>query len=51
MTTSSTVVLLLAVFAATTVEQVEVLTIVVAAGFTRSWRSALEGRGWRPSPC
>jgi uncharacterized membrane protein len=41
--TSSTVVLLLAVFAATTVEAVEALTIVVAAGSTRSWRSALEG--------
>ena len=43
MTASSTVVLLLAVFAATTVEAVEALTIVVAAGSTRSWRSALEG--------
>ncbi len=41
--TSSTTVLLLAVFAATTVEAVEALTIVVAAGSTRSWRSALEG--------
>ena len=43
MSTSSTTVLLLAVFAATTVEAVEALTIVVAAGSTRSWRSALEG--------
>ena len=43
MSTSSTVVLILAVFAASTVEMVEALTIVVAAGVTRSWRSALEG--------
>lgn len=41
--TSSTVVLLLAVFGASTVEMVEALTIVVAAGVTRGWRSALEG--------
>jgi len=41
--TSSTVVLLLAVFGASTVEMVEALTIVVAAGATRGWRSALEG--------
>ena len=41
--TSSTVVLLLAVFGASTVEMVEALTIVVAAGTTRGWRSALEG--------
>jgi Ca2+/H+ antiporter, TMEM165/GDT1 family len=40
--TSSTVVLLLAVFGASTVEMVEALTIVVAAGTTRGWRSALE---------
>lgn len=43
MSTSSTVVLILAVFGASTVEMVEALTIVVAAGVTRGWRSALEG--------
>ena len=43
MSTSSTVVLLLAVFGASSVEMVEALTIVVAAGATRGWRSALEG--------
>jgi uncharacterized membrane protein len=42
-TTTSTTVLLLAVFGATVVEMVEALTLVVAAGVTRSWRSALEG--------
>jgi len=41
--TSSTIVLVLAVFAASTVEMVEALTIVVAAGVSRGWRSALEG--------
>jgi uncharacterized membrane protein len=41
--TSSTVVLVLAVFGASAVEMVEALTIVVAAGVTRGWRSALEG--------
>jgi uncharacterized membrane protein len=40
---TSTVVLVLAVFGASTVEMVEALTIVVAAGITRGWRSALEG--------
>lgn len=45
MSTSSTVVLLLAVFGASTVEMVEALTLVVAAGATRGWRSALEGAG------
>ncbi|MGH9092161.1 MAG: COG4280 domain-containing protein [Acidimicrobiales bacterium] len=45
MSTSSTVVLLLAVFGASSVEMVEALTIVVAAGATRGWRSALEGAG------
>jgi uncharacterized membrane protein len=40
---TSTSVLLLAVFGASTVEMVEALTIVVAAGVTRGWRSALEG--------
>jgi uncharacterized membrane protein len=43
MNPTSTVVLLLAVFGASTVEMVEALTIVVAAGVTRGWRSALEG--------
>ena len=41
--TSSTIVLVLAVFGASTVEMVEALTIVVAAGVSRGWRSALEG--------
>ncbi len=40
---TSTTVLLLAVFGASTVEMVEALTIVVAAGVARGWRSALEG--------
>jgi uncharacterized membrane protein len=40
---SSTIVLLLAVFGASSVEMVEALTIVIAAGTTRGWRSALEG--------
>ena len=43
MSPTSTVVLVLAVFGASTVESVEALTIVVAAGVTRGWRSALEG--------
>src|ERR1700690_4249188 len=43
MHTTSTAVLLLAVFGASTVEMVAALTIVVAAGVTRGWRSALEG--------
>jgi len=41
--TSSTIVLVLAVFGASAVEMVEALTLVVAAGVSRSWRSALEG--------
>ena len=40
---TSTVVLVLAVFGASAVEMVEALTIVLAAGTTRGWRSALEG--------
>lgn len=40
---SSTGVLVLAVFLAGAVEMVEALTIVVAVGHTRGWRSALEG--------
>jgi Ca2+/H+ antiporter, TMEM165/GDT1 family len=43
MNPTSTAVLLLAVFGASAVEMVEALTIVVAAGVTRGWRSALEG--------
>jgi uncharacterized membrane protein len=43
MHTSSTIVLVLAVFAACLVEMVEALTIVVAAGVSRGWRSALQG--------
>lgn len=42
---ASNLVLLLAVFVASSVEMVEALTIVVAAGSTRGWRSALEGVG------
>lgn len=41
--TASTVGLLVAVFGASAVEMVEALTLVVAAGSARSWRSALEG--------
>ena len=40
---SATVALLLAVFAASFVEMVEATTIVMAMGFTRSWRPALLG--------
>jgi Ca2+/H+ antiporter, TMEM165/GDT1 family len=43
MHTSSTIILVLAVFGASTVEMVEALTIVVASGVSRGWRSALEG--------
>lgn len=39
----SSTVLVLAVFLASSVEMVEALTIVLAAGTSRSWRSALEG--------
>ncbi|HVB51193.1 MAG TPA: hypothetical protein VND89_05580 [Acidimicrobiales bacterium] len=38
-------VLVAAVFLASAVEMVEALTIVVAVGYTQSWRSALEGVG------
>ncbi|MCU1493995.1 MAG: putative rane protein [Acidimicrobiaceae bacterium] len=41
--TTSSVILVLAVFGASAVEMVEALTIVVASGTTRGWRSALEG--------
>ncbi len=40
---TATVLVGLAVFAACAVEMVEALTIVLAAGLTRGWRSALEG--------
>ncbi|MFN2460861.1 MAG: hypothetical protein ABR591_09275, partial [Candidatus Velthaea sp.] len=33
-------------FLASAVEAVEALTIVLAVGFTRSWRSALGGAAW-----
>jgi uncharacterized membrane protein len=40
---TSTVILALAVFGACTVESVEALTLVLAAGTSRGWRSAFEG--------
>ena len=40
---SATIILMLAVFGACCVEAVEALTIVLAAGTTRGWRSAMEG--------
>jgi uncharacterized membrane protein len=40
---SSSAVLVVAVFLASAVEMVEALTVVVAVGVTRGWRSALEG--------
>ena len=43
MISSSAVVLVGAVFLACTVEMVEALTIVLAVGHTRGWRSAFEG--------
>ena len=43
--TSSAVVLVGAVFLACAVEMVEALTIVLAVGHTRGWRSAFEGTG------
>ena len=42
-TPTTTLIFLLAVFGASAVEMVEALTIVVAAGVSRGWRSALEG--------
>jgi uncharacterized membrane protein len=42
-THSGTLVLLVAVFLASAVEMVEALTIVLAVGVTRGWRSAIEG--------
>ncbi len=41
--TTSTVILVLAVFLASCVEMVEALTIVIAVGVTRGWRSTMEG--------
>jgi uncharacterized membrane protein len=43
MHTSSAVTLMVAVFLGSLVEAVEALTIIVAAGVSRGWRSALEG--------
>jgi uncharacterized membrane protein len=43
MHSSSTIVLVIAVFGASLVEMVEALTIVVAAGVSRGWRSAILG--------
>ncbi|MGC1407266.1 MAG: hypothetical protein WA938_11120, partial [Candidatus Dormiibacterota bacterium] len=40
---TATILIGLAVFGACAVEMVEALTIVLAAGLTRGWRSALEG--------
>lgn len=40
---TSTIILALAVFGASAVEMVEALTIVVASGVSRGWRSAMEG--------
>ncbi|HTV12125.1 MAG TPA: hypothetical protein VME20_09705 [Acidimicrobiales bacterium] len=42
-TTTSALTLVVAVFVASAVESVEALTIIVAAGVSRGWRSALEG--------
>ena len=42
-TSSGPLVLVVAVFLASSVEMVEALTIVLAVGVTRGWRSALEG--------
>jgi Ca2+/H+ antiporter, TMEM165/GDT1 family len=42
---SSNAVLVVAVFLASAVEMVEALTIVIAVGVTRGWRSALQGAG------
>ncbi len=42
-TTGGSAVLVIAVFLASAVEMVEALTIVLAVGVTRGWRSALEG--------
>ncbi|MGH9067492.1 MAG: COG4280 domain-containing protein [Acidimicrobiales bacterium] len=43
--TSSAVILAVAVFAASCVEMIEALTIVLAVGVTRGWRSTMQGVG------
>ena len=50
---SSDITLAVAVFLASAVESVEALTIIVAAGVSRGWRSALEGAAalWGCSSC
>ena len=45
MISASAITLMAAVFVASIVETVEALTIVLAMGLTRSWRSALVGAG------
>src|SRR6059036_3180703 len=45
MSTSAAIFLVLAAFLASAVEMVEALTIVLAAGVTRGWRSSLVGVG------
>ncbi|MGH7610979.1 MAG: hypothetical protein ACREN4_03060 [Candidatus Dormibacteria bacterium] len=42
---TGSILLALAVFGASAVESVEALTIVLASGLTRGWRSALQGAG------
>ncbi|MBO0775414.1 MAG: hypothetical protein J2P34_03805, partial [Actinobacteria bacterium] len=43
--TAAAVALVLTVFVACAVEAVEALTIVLAAGLTREWRSTFQGMG------
>ena len=43
--------LVLTVFVACAVEAVEALTIVLAAGLTREWRSTFQGMAARRSSC
>jgi uncharacterized membrane protein len=45
----SAVFLVASAFLASAVEMVEALTIVLAVGITRDWRSALTGAGSPPS--
>ena len=45
MISASAITLMAAVFVASIVETVEALTIVLAMGLTRSWKSALIGAG------
>lgn len=42
---TGSILIALAVFGASAVEMVEALTIVLASGFSRGWRSSLEGAG------